>query len=300
MKSAFSLKEVHRHRNPEYTFQQYNIISDDIRRFATNHWHDETEIVHIISGGIDININGETFVGNPGDIFIINSGEMHEIYGTRTPLDYCAFVFDFDMLSFDKEDFVQKNFIAPIMNGELQFCNHINFSETAGLLLNYIKEINISKPDCYTLSTKALLMQFFALMIEQQQFSASQDPDINNEKKQFLKQIIEYIDGHYTEEITLTEIAGHFNMSAKYFCRFFKAHFRKTFVEYLNDVRIEIALRLLAAPNASVTKTAIACGFSNMSYFTRIFKSKIGCTPSQYKKYLTSKEKDNKQISDKI
>lgn len=267
-----------------YSFEKYDIVSDRSKQFATSHWHEETEVVYVTSGCINITINHKTFIGNPGDIFIINSGEIHEIYGSGTPLQYSAFVFDFDMLSFRKDDYAQQSFIEPVLKGRMQFFNGVKKSEKAFAMLQYINEINTQKNGCYMLCTKTALLQFLAFLIEENQMVLTQNPSSNDKNQQLLKSILAYINENFREKIPLAEIAKHFHMSHKYFCRFFKKSFNKTFVEYLNDVRIENAISLLHEKNISVTEAAISCGFDNMSYFTHTFKKKMGCTPSQYKK----------------
>lgn len=142
-------------------------------------------------GCINITVNDQKFIGKPGYIFIVNSSELHEIYGTVTPLEYSAFVFDFDILSFRKDDFAQLNFIEPVLREKMLFFNKVKSPENAYSLLKYINEINTAKPTCY-----------------------------------------------------------------------------------LNNVRIENSMGMLAENNISVTEAAISCGFSNMSYFTRTFKKK--------------------------
>lgn len=283
MKSWFSLKEQRRHGNANYPFEKYNIISNRTRQFATNHWHNEIEIVYVTKGRINITINHKSFVGGPGDIFIINSCEMHEIYGSGTPLEYSAFVFDFDMLSFRKDDLVQQKFVEPVLKGNIEFFNKVQSSATAFTMLQHINEINTQKSGCYMLQTKAVLLQLFALLIEQEQINFIQEASLDDEKTQMLKEIVAFINENYAEKIALTDIAEHFHMSHKYFCRFFKNNFSKTFVEYLNDVRIENSVHLLTTKNISVTEAAISCGFCNMSYFAHTFKKKMGCSPSQYK-----------------
>ncbi len=282
MKNQTPFKEPKKHGIPGYAFEKYDIKSDHSRQFASKHWHNETEIIYVEKGSIDITINNTYYIGNAGDIFIVNSGELHEIYGTSTPLEYRAFVFDFDMLSFHKDDIAQQTFIEPVLNGKLKFNNTINTSHKAFELLTYINKINTTKSACYILSTKAALMQFFAIMFEENKavLLKNASPD---KKNQLLKGIVKYIDENYNQEISLAEIAAYSNMSRKYFCRFFKNNFNKTFIEYLNDVKIEHSMILLNESNISITDVAISCGFSNMSYFTRTFKKKTGCTPSQYR-----------------
>ena len=151
MKKQSQFLEPKKHGIPGYAFEKYDIKSDHSRQFASKHWHNETEIIYVEKGSIDITINNTYYIGNAGDIFIVNSGELHEIYGTSTPLEYKAFVFDFDMLSFYKDDIAQQTFIEPVLNGKLKFNNRINGSQKAFELLTYINKINTSKSVCYIL-----------------------------------------------------------------------------------------------------------------------------------------------------
>lgn len=268
-------KEEKKRGSIGYPFEKYNIISQNSRQFATNHWHSETEIVFVKSGGIFININGNEFVGKAGDIFIVNSGEMHEIYGKESPLSYTAFVFDAEMLRF-KTDVSDIFYKARFIN------KPENIGETFSLL-EFIDSINEEKSECFEILTRTALLQFFALMMKEKKIVAEGKESGENGKNKMLKDIVLYIEENFAGEISLLQIAKQFNMSHKYFCRFFKNNFRKTFVEYLNDVRIEKAMRILA-DGVTVTESAVACGFNNMSYFTLVFKRKTGVTPSQYRK----------------
>ena len=278
------MREPKKHGKHGYAFEKYDIVSDIARQFATNHWHDETEIVYISEGAIDICINGKRFAGKAGDIFVINSGEMHEIYGTETPLVYSAFVFDFGMLSYEKADLAQQKYIKPVLDGKIYFLGQVSGDEELFSVLQYINKINTEGGDCYMLLTKAALLHFFAMLMKNGRYSFKEEAV--GQRGRLLKDMVEYIDQNFMRELTLKEISEKFNMSYKYFCRFFKNNFDKTFVEYLNDVRIENSVILLSRGDVSVTEAAISCGFGNMSYFTRTFKSRIGCTPSQYKKGL--------------
>ena len=286
---SIATKEQKKHGVYDYPFEEYDISSNYMRQFATSHWHDETEIIHVKKGSVKVTINGKAFTGNEGSIFIVNSGEMHEIDALAAPLSYNAFVFDFNMLSFKTKDFAEQNFIEPVTDGNLQFKNCIKANKNIVSLLKYIHKLNSSSSEVSSLATKAALLQLFALLIEEKQFTLSEKPNRTFEKKRILKDIVKYINENYSHELTLTQIAKEFNMSHKYFCRFFKTNFNKTFIKYLNDVRLEYAIRILERENASITETAISCGFGNMSYFTRTFRKKVGCTPSEYRKKAAAK-----------
>lgn len=268
-----------KHGSKDYPFEKFNISSEVVRSFVTNHWHDEIEIIYVEKGEIRVTVDGRAFCGLPGDIFVINNGQLHEVSGEKAPLEYTAFVFDAEMLEFKNDDSCQRKYIAPVISGKIRFENKIENKNT--VLLKEIDRINEDKSECYELLTKAYLMQFFARIISDGHISENASESSN--KNFLLKEIISYVEENFDRRIALLEIAAKFNMSHKYFCRFFKSKFHKTFVEYLNDVRIEKACTKLAE-GMTVTEAAFCCGFENMSYFTLVFKKRTGMTPSAYKK----------------
>ncbi len=101
------------------------------------------------------------------------------------------------------------------------------------------------------------------------------------------RKINEYIMRNFQEDITLPEIAGVANMAVTTFCNFFKEHYRVTFVEYLNTVRIGHACKLLSEKDWNVVEVAYECGFNNLANFNKQFKKLKHMTPSEYRKTLT-------------
>ena len=95
--------------------------------------------------------------------------------------------------------------------------------------------------------------------------------------------VLDYIDSHYTEELTLDDIADFSGFSKYHFTRLFKQYTDSTFYDYLSFRRIKSAEELLAKPELSITEIALQSGFSSISTFNRIFKQKKGCTPSEYR-----------------
>ncbi len=97
-------------------------------------------------------------------------------------------------------------------------------------------------------------------------------------------QITEYIMRNFDRDITLPEIASVANMAVTTFCNFFKEFHRKTFVDYLNTVRIGHACKLLAEKNQTIVEVAYECGFNNIANFNRQFKKLKKMTPSEFRK----------------
>ena len=132
----------------------------------------------------------------------------------------------------------------------------------------------------YQLHSKSLLLDIFATLYKNNLFEA---PTLISISEKY-KKLLTYIQTHYREQITLEEISKFCNMSPKYFCRYFKNNFGKTFVNYLNHFRIEKACVQLSETSDSIIKIALDNGFHNISYFNKCFKSIMHVTPSLYRK----------------
>lgn len=93
----------------------------------------------------------------------------------------------------------------------------------------------------------------------------------------------QYVNDHYNENISLSELAALSNMSPSSFSRFFKQNTGRTLSDYIIDVRLGNAARMLVDTSVNVSDICYECGFNNQSNFNRIFKSKRGLTPSEFR-----------------
>lgn len=105
-------------------------------------------------------------------------------------------------------------------------------------------------------------------------------PSKNNE---IIKKAIGYIYEHFNTPLTLEETAASIHLHPSYFSSLFKQSTGSSFKEYLNMVRIEESKRLLSNTDFSIIDIAIAVGFDNQSYFSKVFKKYTGLTPKQFR-----------------
>ena len=99
-----------------------------------------------------------------------------------------------------------------------------------------------------------------------------------------LREIVGYLGEHFTEPLSLTEVASHFGLSPQYFSTFFRENFGRTFTQHINSLRIEQAARLLRETDLPVMEVGFSVGFDNFSYFIKRFRSVYGVSPSHYRK----------------
>ena len=105
---------------------------------------------------------------------------------------------------------------------------------------------------------------------------------VNEMEGKRLNDIFQFTMANYQRSIRLDEVANLANMTTSAFCRYFKQHTRKTFLDFLNEYRISQACRLLMEEDKSVAQVCYESGFSNLSNFNRKFKSIMKKTPRQF------------------
>lgn len=281
MQISNNLKEIREHGNTAFPFAQYEFKQEN-NIIITEHWHDEAELLYVKSGTLSVTVNKKIYTCKKGELIFINPGELHSITGSN--IHYYAFVFKPNMLSFSDDDAVQKLQIRPFTEGKIRFFAKPEIVPDMKMIIEHITAVNTEQSPGYMLETKALLLMLINRLLCKKFYTENESSARKMEAEARLKAIVAYIGEHFSEPVSLDDIASEFHMSPKYFCRFFKSRFHKTFIEYLNLVRIENAMRLMDSSDISVTEAALSSGFSNMSYFTRVFKNAVGRTPSEYKK----------------
>lgn len=106
-------------------------------------------------------------------------------------------------------------------------------------------------------------------------------------KSRRIEKVCNYMKNHFTEDITLADVAQLVGMSDSAFSHFFKGKTNSTFIDYLNNLRITYACQLLVDTSQTVAEICYHCGFNNMSNFIRMFKRKKAMTPNEYRTFIS-------------
>ncbi len=248
------------------------------------HCHDEIEFIYVTKGEMQFSIEHESFHVQPGDCLFINSGQLHTGFSKTERINYYAIAFNpkFLINNFD----VCQNFFEHIKNNSNIIPHHFHSDLPSGHdIIEHIKKIIttlIHKELAYELIVNRELLAIFSILIQSSSKLSSLDttrPTHRSKNNERLKQIITYIKLHYHEKITLTDISNTIHVTPQYLCRFFKNMTNMSLTHYINHYRIKCACNLLEESNLSITDIALMCGFDNISYFNRVFKQHIHCTP---------------------
>lgn len=293
-----TLQEKAKRGTPLFPFQAYRMNYIGGNSFIDHHWHTEIEILHLLKGAFTLTCNTTSYSANPSDILFINAEQLHSIRPTVFPCQYDAFVFPLELLFFEMQDYVQAHVLNPLHQKRKMFPPILTRLEPyhseiqRELFMISQNEQTAANQDPF--SVKLSLLNIIRLLALSKQF---QDADAHSalyEQTDRQKAILTYLSKHMNERLTLSSVSAEFGFSPKYFSRFFKKHFDKTFVQYINDLRVKKACELLLESQQSVMEISLKVGFENLGYFIRQFKRATGQTPTQYRKIrlADSHEKD--------
>jgi len=131
-----------------------------------------------------------------------------------------------------------------------------------------------------------MILQDLAIA-EDQKVLCSQtfSPEVDMFKSRRIRLSCDYINRNFRNKIKIEDVAGIIGMTNSSFCHFFKKRTQKSFVDYLNEVRIGHAAVQLIETTKTISEVCYNCGFNNVSNFNRIFRSKKGLTPTEFRKF---------------
>ena len=281
-------REKKEHGTREFPFQIYSAPDAKDSDLVPYHWHPEVEIITVLQGNVDVTIRDEHYCGTPGDVFLVNPGELHEIRGGMDNL-FRAFVFPMEFLQFRREDATQFELLQPLEKQQICFSDRVDGSSAVGQEifeeLRRIMTADEQRLPGYQLLIKASLLRIVALQAGAGLLGTTQEnsnrPDYQN---QTLRDIIEYLNENCTEAVRLPDIAARFGLTPQYFCTFFKEHFGRTLTQHINLLRIQRASRYLRETDLPIMEVGFLVGFENFSYFIKRFREVFDCTPSEYRK----------------
>lgn len=256
------------------------------------------ELLYIKSGKIIIEIEGQTYEGTEGSLFILRPRQKHSMSFFETPVRQPHIHFDFyqDALSpmiftnfktYEHTDsqyrsYYRKNildtpdFTFPSM---IKLKDPLTFEKLFYALLHE-HENNLHFHD---LACKGLMIEIWSFVLRELYYNENIDIYDNYREISAVKQ---YLTDHIDRAISLDELEDFAHISKFHLSRLFKKHYGMSPIQYHTDKRLEHAKNLLLYSNLTISKISDACGFSCIHSFTRAFKNKEGLSPSQYKQQI--------------
>ena len=249
------------------------------------HWHNALEVIMPVENHYQVVIKGTTYTIQPGELLIIPPNELHRLIAPKSGIRF-IFLFDISLISKIKG----YSSIQTIYAHPLHICKD-NFPyvyEDIYQCFVQIRNEYFNKTEFADLTIYSLLIQILVKLGYNRVNSFNdENPGRMESQKKYVKkftELMDYIDEHYMEDLTLEDLARENWMSPYYLSHQFKNITGYTLTHYIHLVRIRNCQYLLINSPKKITEIATECGFSSFSQFNRIFRRLCGESPSDYRK----------------
>lgn len=280
-------KELLKRGTPLFPCSVYDI---DLRQYIGSkippHWHPEMEIFLLTEGTAHVSLANREFNLLPGEGYFVNSNVLHSVSCPAGSI--CHFhsaVFDPAVISGASGSAYDLLYVRPfaehgcpslVLSADVSDCvpGIIRLFETAFQACR-------DEKDAYEFTVRDCLSRIF-LLLRRHGGSAPARHDSQQELR--LKQMLSWLNDHYMEPVTLSQLADCAGICIRECQRSFSNILHTTPVQYLNHRRISAAAKLLVSSGISISEAGLRCGFDNPSYFAKQFKKITGMTPGAYRR----------------
>ena len=264
------------------------IFQDNLEK-STWHYHNNYEISFITEG------TGKRIVADsieefqPGDLVFIGSNLPHVWIAEKEQRLFSGRTLEMVFLQFSANILFPQLLALP----EYKYIRKaLELSERGiqivGQTLNEVSEIMLQLP---YLKGFDRINHFYRLM----DIIGKSDSNIPLASEEYLRKrftpanrrialLNDYLMNHYREEIDLKKLAELVSMAEGSLCRYFKMHVGTSIFDYLNQIKVEFACKLLMDPELAIVDACLDSGFNNLSHFNKQFRKNTGVTPTEYRK----------------
>lgn len=256
---------------------------NNLSAYTPPHWHQAMELLLFVKGKVTCNFRNSTLHAKPGDLYLINSHEVHETRCSRDavylvvhilPSAMCHYVSNFDQLTFslrfDPEDLEKSSAYEQLREHMQEILKHYEDSDAVGKLERQSRLFAVA----------AILVRYFSqpLTVEE---SKLQRGDMSR-----LEPILEYMQLHHGEDLSLDGAANAMGLNKEYFCRLFKKNMGISYIQYLYQIRATAVCMELETSDDSIGEISQRHGFKDPKMLNQYFKEIYGCTPSEKRKFF--------------
>lgn len=246
------------------------------------HWHHNLEFDLVLEGYIRGRIGGKQVEIGPGEIFFVNSGELHETDARDNTMMRSVTV----LLS----DEMLREYCPDLEEWYFSFEQGSFQQERLAELILRCARIQQEKAPFYELELSIELRRICQILLREcRKKKESQGSGQKRLSTKRVKTCISYMEQNYDSSLSIRDMAEVMGMTPAYFSRFFHQSTGQTFHSYLTWIRLSNAQRQLLETDATVMDLALSNGFPNVKSFINAFQKEYGMTPARFRK-----EKDKK------
>lgn len=251
--------------------------------FQVMHWHEDLQFIYVLDGELQVKtLEQELKVGRGEGVFI-NQRVVHYV-GKSLGCHYNSFVFPAYFLEFYAGSPAASLVERVTKSEELSVCHFAadgGHSSAVLDILRALSELERHKTELYVYEVLVKLTSLWLALCKSIKMPARTAGTATAERTQ---KMLRYMLGHYAEEISLESLANSASVSKSECARCFKESLKTTPYNYLIELRLAKAIELLESTDEPVGSIAARVGFNQLSYFGKVFRRKMGCSPRAYRR----------------
>lgn len=264
-------------------------VDDQSYFYDKLHQHPEIQLSYVLEG--EGKLIGGDYIGlfRPGDLFLLGHDVPHVFRSNKEYHDehnglrsHAVAVF------FDHRVFTSGFYSIEELQGVRKFFEQLTGCyRVQDAARDAIVRHMLALPQTSNLERVLVVLQLVQQLMQPGTLQClnvtDQMHNLNEREGKRMEQVLHFLMEQSHRAISLEEVASVASMSREAFCRFFKERTRKTYVHYLNELRVTNVCHLLLHTEQTIAGAAYACGFANLSHFNRVFFNIMGKTPREYR-----------------
>lgn len=268
-----SINEIHfmKKQGLPFIYRPLTVSSDETKTPYTN-WHRNIEILNCVEGTGTVMIDNKYHSFSKGDSLIINSNLMHAVSSNnKDKMVHTCLIIDRNFCYENGVDTDRIRFITKIRDYQLN------------KMIDELLTLYTEERFCTVAKIRKTVMEILILLCSAYTDKSIDTSSFTDSGIERTNSVLNYIREHYSERITLDEMAISIGISKYYLCREFKKITGVSVIEYINKLKCHKAKELLEE-GATVSEASVKCGFESLPYFTETFKRHVGFIPSEFKR----------------
>ena len=270
-----------------FPFKMYSVSGDGI--ICAGFHEKAMEIIEITSGNVTVQIGTEFAEAHAGDFLYVPPTMVFKIEALEGEAGMRSMVFDSSIIEANMENFDTEIFYMFYVQSKNKIVVFDKGHPVYKTLKKYMQESYdeyVSKDVCYKLPIRANIYLMMTALLRYYCGSKNELDRMIYHNVMRLRPVITYIAEHYKEKIYIETLSDMITVSPDYFTKMFKDSIGRTPIDYINGLRINRAMQMLATTDISVNDISDGLGFSNSNYFHKIFKQYMDTSPAAYRKLV--------------
>ena len=247
------------------------------------HWHEEVEFGYVLSGEIEITLANRAYYVRKNQGYFTNSNVLSRFSKVTDTVLAHTHLFHPIFLSGHFKSIFETKYLDPVIhNKNIDALIFTGETSNQQKILQKLRQASaLQHEENVEFQTRNLFSELWLLLLEEIKEQPAHTVNFQNQER--VQNMLTFIHAHYSEKLTLNDIAAAVSVSTRECIRCFRNTIRQTPLEYVMEYRLNMAKRLLDDTEMSITDLSLQCGFSSNAYFGKIFREKYGMTPLQYR-----------------